>query len=68
MYTEATWGAGNPHTPYKNLCHVRSQRMKKVSTAKRTEFELVNATLVAMLVPLFDELLTQYQLQKARLE
>jgi Cthe_2314-like HEPN len=67
MHTEVTWSAGTPRMPYKNLVYVRSQRMKAATAAKRTEFELINSNLLAALDPLFGELITQYELQKARL-
>jgi len=67
MHTESTWRPRNDRMPFKNLAYVRSQLMKKVSTAKRAEFEATNSDLFAAVEPLFNELLAEYERQKKRL-
>lgn len=67
MYDETTWRESEKKVPYKNLKYLRSQLMKKTTTAKRKEFAAVNASLLQTLEPLFTELLAQYRLQLTRL-
>lgn len=67
MHTKESWESSGNRMPYKNLCFVRSQRMKQVTTAKKTEFEFINASLTAALHPLFTELHAQHTKQKERL-
>ncbi|UUZ76252.1 hypothetical protein LP414_33950 [Polaromonas sp. P1(28)-13] len=67
MHTEETWGASDKKLPYKNLCYVRSQRMKKITMDKKTEFQSINKALVSALVPLFTALHEQYAKEKERL-
>jgi hypothetical protein len=67
MHSEDTWQSNNPKMTYKNLCYVRSQQMKKVTTEKKAEFTAVNASLVQALLPLLTELHAQYEAGKKRL-
>lgn len=67
MHTKETWEAGGNSIPYKNLCYIRSQRMKKIIEAKKIEFLSINASLVSALEPLFTELHAQYKREKERL-
>jgi Cthe_2314-like HEPN len=67
MHTEETWEPNERSIPYKNLCHVRSQRMKKIVAEKKVEFQSINASLVTALGPLFTEMHAQYKEEKTRL-
>jgi hypothetical protein len=67
MHTEETWESSDRKFPYKNLCYVRSQRLRKVTMEKKIEFQSINKSLVSALVPLFAALHDQYTKEKDRL-
>ena len=67
MHSEHTWESNGKSLPYKNLCYVRSQRLKSVIAEKKEEFKAINTSLVSALDTLFTELHAQYNKEKARL-
>lgn len=68
MHTKETWNPKNKDITYERLCNYRTESMKNIVKQKKSEFELINSKLVEKLVPLFNALHVQYQIEKKRLD